>query len=173
MKNEEKRKLFEYERQKKLEETKRLAEQHALLIQKVLEDNAKLQEEKKEKFNIKKALAEERKRELDILAEAELKKQMEEDRMKEEARKQVKANMEAMLKEKTDGYLMMMEEKDMKVVRTKQAREEQLQKKHDLDVINRNDKWESVHRQAKMDDYKKQKILEKIQNANERGEKIK
>ena len=173
MKNEEKRKLFEYERQKKLEETKRLAEQHALLIQKVLEDNAKMQEEKKEKFNMKKALAEERKRELDILAEAELKKQMEEDRMKEEARKAVKENMEALLKEKTDGYLMMMDEKDMKVARTKQAREEQLQKKHDLDVINRNDKWESVQRQAKMDEYKKQKIMEKIQNANERGEKIK
>jgi len=172
-KNEEKKKLFEYERQKKMEETKRLAEQHAQMIQKVLEDNAQLQEEKKEKFKIKKALAEERKKELDLLAEAELKKQMEEDREKEEARKQVKLTMEGMLKEKTDRYLMLMDEKDMKVTRTKQARDEQLQKKHDLDVINRNDRSENVQRQAKMDDYKKQKLMEKIHDAAERGEKIK
>jgi len=78
-----------------------------------------------------------------------------------------------MLKEKTDRYLMLMDEKDMKVTRTKQARDEQLQKKHDLDVINRNDRSENVQRQAKMDDYKKQKLMEKIHDAAERGEKIK
>ena len=173
MRNEEKRKLFEFERQKKMEEAKKLAEQHAQMIQKVLEENQKLLEDKKEKFHMKKALAEERKRELDLLAEAELRRQQEEERLKEESRKQVKENMEVKLKEKIDKYLTMMEMNEIKLAKTRQQQLEEKQKKHNLDVINWNDRHENVERRAKMDEYKRAKILEKIESANERGEKIK
>ena len=80
--------------------------------------------------------------------------------------------MEIKLKEKIDKYLTMMEMNEIKLEKTKQMVLEEKQKKRNLDVINWNDRHENVERRAKMDEYKRQKILEKIQNANERGEKI-
>jgi len=81
--------------------------------------------------------------------------------------------MEIKLKEKVDKYLTLMEMNEIKLEKAKQAVLEEKQKKHNLDVISWNDRFENVERRAKMDEYKRHKILEKIENANERGEKIK
>jgi len=171
--NEEKRKLFELERQKKLEESKRQAELQAKNLQKVLEDNNRIQEEKKEKYRLQNALAEERKKELEAIEEVERQKHLEEEKRKEEARLQVKKNMEEKLQTKINTYLHLMESQEIKQARAEQAQEEEAKKKQNLDALKRFDRLDNVQRKMKMDEYRRQKIQEKIENNNERGEKIK
>ena len=66
-----------------------MAEYKAQTIKKVLEENQRMEERKKEEFFHKKALAEERKRELDIEAEYERQRKIRYEREKEEQRQQV------------------------------------------------------------------------------------
>lgn len=156
-----------------MEENKRQAELQAQNLQKVLEDNNRLQEDKKEKYRHKKEMAEERKKELDAIEEVERQKKLEEDRRKEEARLQVKQNMEEKLKSKINSYLDLLHNQEVRQARAEQAKEEEMRKKQNLDAINRFDRLDNVARKMKMDEYRRQKIQEKIENNDERGQKIK
>lgn len=170
--NEEKKRQYEMERQRKLEETRRAAELHAQTIQKVLADNERLQEEKKGKYLSKKA-QEERQRELDMQRQMDNERKTEDEKRKEEARRQVKDNMESILKEKVDKYLEIRGKNEEKLAKVQQAKDEELRRKQHIDLIHTSDKMENIQRKAKMDDYKREKLLEKIQSDNERAEKIK
>ena len=77
------------------------------------------------------------------------------------------------MKEKIDRYLTKFKETEMKLEQTEKQREEEMRFKHNNDTIKRIDKLENVQRIFKMQDYQKQKLLEKIVEDNEKAEKIK
>jgi len=66
-----------------------------------------------------------------------------------------------------------MDEGETRLDKTRQMREEEARRRNIEHMIEKIDKAESIQRKAKMDDYRRQKVMEKIQNDNEKGEKIK
>ena len=81
--------------------------------------------------------------------------------------------MEKKLNERVNKYMEQMDAEEAKLEKVKQAQEDELRRKYNLKQIVRNDRIENVERKAKQDEYKREKIREKIQEADERGEKIK
>ena len=81
--------------------------------------------------------------------------------------------METRLNEKVNKYLEIMESGEVKLQKTRQAKEEEARKRNIENMIEKIDKAELIQRKYKMDEYQRQKIMEKLENANEKGEKIK
>lgn len=81
--------------------------------------------------------------------------------------------MEEKLQSKINSYLDLMHNQEIRQARAEQAKEDEHRKKQNLDAINRFDRLDNVARKMKMDEYRRQKIQDKIENDNERGQKIK
>lgn len=81
--------------------------------------------------------------------------------------------MEHKLEERVGGYLQKMAESDEKVHRVQMEKDEAMKVKHALDVIKQHDKQENVQRIARMQEYQRNKIMEKIHNDTERANQIK
>jgi hypothetical protein len=82
--------MFESEIIRKREESRRRAEQHATNINKVLYENKYMEEKKRQDFYTKKALAEQRKAEIDAANEEERELRHQEEMEKEARRRQVR-----------------------------------------------------------------------------------
>lgn len=172
-KNEEKRKQFERELEYKKYENKMKAQEKAETIKQVLEENKHMEEKKREDFYYKKMLAEERKRELDAIAAIERKEKIQAEKDKDNQRKHVKSTMEKRLEERVNGYLYKMAESDEKVLRVQREKEAMMRQKHALELIKKNDKHENVQRIARMQEYQKEKLMEKINHDTDRATQIK
>ena len=81
--------------------------------------------------------------------------------------------MEKRLEERVHGYLSKMEESDEKVRKVQMEKEEYLRNKHALDVIKKTDKLENVQRIARMQEYQREKLLDRINEDTEKAERIK
>ena len=81
--------------------------------------------------------------------------------------------MEHRLQERVDGYLYKMAESDQKVLRVQKEKEAMMRQKHALELIKKNDKLENVNRIARMQEYQKEKLMEKINHDTERAQQIK
>jgi len=66
-----------------------------------------------------------------------------------------------------------MAESDQKVLRVQQEKEAMLRQKHALELIKKNDKQENVQRIARMQEYQKEKLMEKINHDTDRALQIK
>jgi hypothetical protein len=161
IRNEERRKAFELEKEQKAEETRMRAEMHAQLIKKVLEGNSKNLEERREQSLAKRSMADDRKRELDRIAEIERKQKLEAEREKEEQRKGVKSNMEYLQKAKVDEYTKKFEETEIKVATVQKMKHDEHKTKNHINTIKKIDKEENVRRIAKMQEYQRQKNFRK------------
>lgn len=62
---------------------------------------------------------------------------------------------------------------DEKVAATQRNKQQELQMKHNLDMIKQADKEENIRRIARMKEYHRQQILERIMSENEKSERIK
>ena len=132
-----------------------------------------MEEKKREQYYMSQAEAEERKRELDKLKEEELmlKKQMEED--KQIQRYEVKVNNDRLMQQRIDAIRSKIEESEYKLKSQQERKSEELKIKHNTAVIKRMDRVENVKRISKVQDFERQKIMERIQADNERTERIK
>lgn len=81
--------------------------------------------------------------------------------------------MEKRLEEKVNGYLSKMEESDDKVRKVQMEKEEYLKNKHALDVIKKADKLENVQRIARMQEYQREKLMDRIKEDTDKAERIK
>jgi len=70
---------------------------------------------------------------------------------------------------RTETYTQKARENDDKVAATMKKKQEDLQLRRTLDLIKEGDKQENIARVNKMQDYNRQKLVEKI---NQKGEKV-
>ena len=87
-------------------------------------------------------------------------------------RKQVKNTMEILVKQRTNSYLQKFEENEMKVAMVQKMKNDEYKARHHFETIKRMDKEENVKRIAKMQDYQRKKILEKIAADNDKAGRI-
>jgi len=80
--------------------------------------------------------------------------------------------MESRLGERVGGYLQKMAESEEKVARVQKEKDDYLKHKHALEIIKKADKLENVQRIARMQEYQKEKLLEKINHDTERANQI-
>ena len=80
--------------------------------------------------------------------------------------------MEMMLKQKTETYLEKFVQSDIKVAVVQKMKNDEFRAKSHIETIKRMDKEENVIRIAKMQEYQREKILEKIIADSEKAEKI-
>ena len=78
--------MFEAERERAQEEGKMRALMHDQIIKKVIEENGKLEERKREESLMKRALADERKKDLDRQAEMIRQQKIQEEKERDEQR---------------------------------------------------------------------------------------
>lgn len=165
--------MFEKEREKRKMESKELADMKAQHIKEVLNSNIGIEEKKRNDYYESQAQAAERKRKLEELAKVDAERKRQEDIEKEEKRKSVKINNEQLLEEKREFYVSKMKETDEKVLRSQMRKNLDMKEKHNVDVLKRTDRRENVERIHKMQDYQREKIMEKILRDNEKAQRIK
>ncbi|KAL4471753.1 hypothetical protein ABPG74_008646 [Tetrahymena malaccensis] len=162
MLNEQKRQQFEEERQKRIEENKYQAQKHQEQIAEVLDKMRKLEEEKKMSYLHKIQEAEERKAELDKIAEEENQKKKIEEQEKQQKRIQVKELNNQLLFEKTQNYMNKLNQKEENVTKIQQKRGEELMDKINNDNLKRFDRRDTVDRIQRQQNYQKMVLMEKI-----------
>lgn len=74
----------------------------------------------------------------------------------------MKLNNEKMMEEKTSYYVSKLEEADAKVNSVKQRQEFEMRQKHIADLLKRIDKRENVERMARIQEFEKEQVMEKI-----------
>lgn len=85
----------------------------------------------------------------------------------------MKENNDKLLEEKRNFYLKKMNETDEKVFRSQMQKTFDLREKHNIDVLKKTDRRENVERIQKMQEYQRDKIMEKIMRDNEKAQRIK
>lgn len=138
-------------------------------IQKVIEQNQIQEEQRKESIRDLQRKAEARKQELDIQRKKELD---EKHRMLEEKERhsiEVRQQMEAREFNRIDHIKSKRQEKDSVMMKTQSQKDWDLMLKKEMDLIKREGKLDNVDRISKANEYKKQKVLEKIEYGNERS----
>ena len=149
------------------------AQQKAAEIQKVIEENARKEEERKDKIRQQQSEAEKRKHELDIKKQKWLqdkKKTLEE---KEKHSEDVRKQNEDRLNVRINSIQSKRHEKESLMTKTQSEREWEHMIKKEYDLLRREDKLESVERISRANNYKKQKILEKIEFDNMKSQHVK
>lgn len=86
---------------------------------------------------------------------------------------QVKKQNDERLQNRIGTFLQKYHEMDEKVAATQRSKQMELQMKHNLEVIKQADKEENIRRIAKMQEYHRQKIFERIMKDTEKGERVK
>lgn len=77
------------------------------------------------------------------------------------------------MKKKQDTLLSKIQEQEYKVLESQKKREDELRSRHNLDVIKRTDRFENVKRIQQMNEYQKDKLLERIIVDTEKANRIK
>lgn len=170
--NEEKRQLFEQDREKRKEEARLQAEAKSQHIKEVLNSNVAIEEKRREDYYESQAQAAERKRKLEEMNKIDAERKRQEEIEKEAKRKSVKETNERQTEEKRNFYLTMMREKDDKVTRSQMRKTMDLKERHNIDVLKKVDRRENVERIMKMQEYQREKIMEKILRDNAKAETI-
>lgn len=80
--------------------------------------------------------------------------------------------MESRLEDRIGGFLYKMAESDAKVAKVQREKEEEMRNKHALDLIKLHDKKENVERIARMQEYQREKLLEKINHDTDKANAI-
>jgi len=81
--------------------------------------------------------------------------------------------MEMRLSQRVEAFQQKQHEEEMKVEMVQKKKMEDIQHKHALELIKRMDKEENVRRIQRMQEYQREKLLEKIMSETERAERIK
>lgn len=142
-------------------------------IKEVLNSNVAIEENRRAEYYESQAQAAERKRKLDEMAKADAERKRQEDLDKEAKRRAVKENNDKQLEEKRNFYVSKMQETDDKVMRSQLRKTMELKEKHNIDVLKKTDRKENVERIMKMQEYQREKIMEKILADNAKAEAIK
>lgn len=139
----------------------------------MLNSNVAIEEKRREDFYESQAQAAERKWKLEEMSKADAERKRQEDLDKEAKRRSVKENNDKQMEERRLFYLSKMEETDEKVMRSQMRKTMDLKEKHNIDVLKRTDRRENVERIMKMQDYQREKIMDKILRDNVKNEAIK
>ena len=150
-----------------------LAEMKSQHIKEVLNSNVAIEENRRADYYESQAQAAERKRKLDEMAKADAERKRQEDLDKEAKRRGVKENNDKQLEDKRYFYVSKMQETDDKVIRSQMRKTMELKEKHNIDVLKKTDRRENVERIMKMQEYQREKIMEKILVDNAKAETIK
>ena len=150
-----------------------LAEMKSQHIKEVLNSNVAIEENRRADYYESQAQAAERKRKLDEMAKADAERKRQEDLDKEAKRRGVKENNDKQLEDKRNFYVSKMQETDDKVIRSQMRKTMELKEKHNIDVLKKTDRRENVERIMKMQEYQREKIMEKILVDNAKAEAIK
>ena len=142
-------------------------------IKEVLNSNVAIEENRRADYYESQAQAAERKRKLDEMAKADAERKRQEDLDKEAKRRGVKENNDKQLEDKRNFYVSKMQETDDKVIRSQMRKTMELKEKHNIDVLKKTDRRENVERIMKMQEYQREKIMEKILVDNAKAEAIK
>lgn len=142
-------------------------------IKEVLYSNVAIEENRRAEYYESQAQAAERKRKLDEMAKADAERKRQEDLDKESKRRGVKENNDKQLEDKRNFYVSKMQETDDKVLRSQMRKTMELKEKHNIDVLKKTDRRENVERIMKMQEYQREKIMEKILVDNAKAEAIK
>lgn len=84
----------------------------------------------------------------------------------------MKTNNEKFAEEKVNYYVSKLNEADEKVSRVKQKQEEEQRKKHIEDLLKRIDKRENVERIARIQEFQKEQVIEKMKLDSIRAEQL-
>lgn len=171
--NEERRKEFEKEVEHIRDENRRRAEQHSINIKRVIEQNSKREHDRKNEYFTKKDMAEERKREIDEIEDERRRQKMHDQWEKDQRRKQIKDNMESRLGNRIGGYLDKMHRQEEKMQEINAQKAHDMKMKKTMELIKQFDKQENVKRISKMQQYQRDKVLEKIEHDSEKAQRIK
>lgn len=139
----------------------------------MIEQNNALEEQRKEQIRRQQQRAEERQQKLsqERAVESEQKRKWLED--KERHSLEVRKQMEAREFNRVDHIQRKRQEKDSVMAKTQAEKDWQLMLKKEMDAIKREDKQENVERIQRAQDYKKQKVMEKIEYGNAKSEHVK
>ncbi len=132
-----------------------------------------IEENKRQDYYESQAQAAERKKKLEDIAKIDAERKRQEDIEREGKRKSVKENNDKFLEEKRHFYQQKMEETDEKVMQSQMRKTMDLKEKHNVDVLKRTDRRENVERIRKMQDYQRDKIMDKILKDNSKADNIK
>lgn len=91
---------------------------------------------------------------------------------KEDKRVHVKQNNEKIMSERVNNYMNKLEQTDYKVARAKARLEQDVLVKNNMDFMKELDRNENVRRIQDMQEYRRVKLLEKIEKDNERTRQI-
>ena len=154
-------------------EAKKIAEIKSEHIKEVLYSNLTIEEKRRQEYFENQAKAKERIDKLEELAREE--KRMEKAKMdkENERKKEVKVMNDKMREEKRQFYWTKLEETEDKVIKSQMRKTMELKEKHNIDVLKRTDRRENVERIMKMQEYQREKIMEKIMNDNAKAENLK
>jgi hypothetical protein len=81
--------------------------------------------------------------------------------------------MEARLGQRIGSFQHKMSEQEQKLHDMQRKKHEEQQMRHYMELIKESDKQENVHRISKMQDYKRQKTLQKIMSDTEKAFRVK
>lgn len=155
------------------EERRKQAQKKSETIQKVLQQNEKIEEERKNEILNKEKEAEYRKMELQKLKQKEIdfkKKQLEE---KEKYRLEVLKHNEELENKEKQRIMKKIEQDQTKFEKVLHERQAFLTEKKEADAQKRKERQKNVRKIAKMQENEKMAILERIQKDDQRAEQIK
>ena len=110
---------------------------------------------------------------LDLEAEEIRKQKAEEELEKEKYRENVRINMIKMEEERKKTINDKRKEQDYKLMSVQQRKEEELRYKKELEYLKRHDRQETVDRIMRIQQYERERVMEKIQGDDIRTQQLK
>ena len=142
-------------------------------IEFVKDQNNRIEEQKKQEFLRAQAEAEERKRQQDAEAEAERRRRIEEEQEKQNYRENVRKTMIKVEERRKKSIIDKRQQQDQKLMTAQQIKEQELRYKKELEYLKRRDRQETVERIQRIQQYERDKVMEKIQNDDTRTLQVK
>ena len=134
--------------------------------------NAEKEEKRKQDYYAKQEEADRKKFEME-LAQSRLEAEKgQRDRELEQKRQFVKENNEQLMNKRVNNYMNKMEQTDKKVAMVKSKLEHDMLVKNNMDFMREQDKQENIRRIQEMQEYRRQRLLEKINRDNDRSKII-
>jgi hypothetical protein len=166
--NEEKRRLFDEEQRLRLKQLHEEGIRRSEEIKQVLNNNAQMEEKKRQDYYKKLNELNTKKIEIEAQMKQEEERHMAEERAKEAKRKYVLDNNQKLLQDKIHHVMDKLSHTDLKVTKAKEKLLNDLVTKQHQHFLKKLDRQENVERISEIHNYKRHKILEKIEGQSKR-----
>lgn len=131
-----------------------------------------MEEQRRQEYLDRQKKAEEQKKIKDQQERAEIEEKRKRDAAKNDHRQIVKIQMETNEEAKKKAILDKTEEINSKVQKVQSQQKQERKRKAELAALKREDREETVNRITKMNEYRRDKLQEKIETDNDRSAKI-